>query len=185
MFKSLLLIFALVVASVGAKSDDSVVVDVKCTVKLNKQDYGFVTSEQKTIYKSLKVKKSIFNNDIETIKFEQDIFFGQDHIVNLSYRVRSDLEQLTTEVDIEATLLRDRVGNGKVVLGEYELKTEDSGHLNNSVIDLEVLNSKDFLRVRNIGFIGRTKINSFEQAVYYGYLDKGVVKNALIKCETL
>ena len=188
MYKSFLLLLALTVASFSAKAkvnNDSKSANISCTTKIFKQELNHVIEIEKTFVRNIKIKRNFFNSDIETIKFSEKIQMDNEYSILIDYNEKFDLDRLYRETEVNGTLFRHRVGNGKIVLGESKTLQEDRNYVALSSVVVEVTNAKDLDRILRMGFIGRSKVNSFEQAVNYGLLVKGVVKSALIKCKTL
>jgi hypothetical protein len=183
MYKHLLLLTALVVASLGARANEaSRVVNISCSTKIFKQELNHTVEVEKTFIKTLKAKTKLFNNKIEKIKFSETIRMSDEYSIRIDYDEETNLETLLSETKVDGTLFRDRVGNGKIVLGESKTIKEDM-HYFASAVEVEIMNSRDLGQI--LGFVGYSKVNSFEQAVNYGLLVKGVVKSAFVKCKTL
>ena len=186
MYKHLLLLISLVVASFGAKANvETKMVKISCSSKIYKQELNHTIEVEKVIVKNVKVRTNFFNSNIEMIKFSEKIQMDAEYSVRINYDERIDLETLFRETEINGTLFRHRVGNGKIVLGESKTLQENRNYVALSEVDVEIVNFKDLNRILALGFRGTSKANSFEQAVNYGLLVKGVVKSALIKCKTL
>jgi hypothetical protein len=166
MYKHLLLLTALVVASLGARANEaSRVVNISCSTKIFKQELNHTVEVEKTFIKTLKAKR-----------------MSDEYSIRIDYDEETNLETLLSETKVDGTLFRDRVGNGKIVLGESKTIKEDM-HYFASAVEVEIMNSRDLGQI--LGFVGYSKVNSFEQAVNYGLLVKGVVKSAFVKCKTL
>jgi len=189
MYKHLLLLISLV-ASFGAKANvETKMVKVSCSSKIYKQELNHTIEVEKVIVKNVKVKTNFYNRNIGMIQFSEKIKMDAEYSVKINYDERIDLETFFRETEINGTLFRHRVGNGKIVLGEsktlHRNRNRNRNYVALSEVDVEIVNFKDLNRILAIGFSGTSKANSFEQAVNYGLLVKGVVKRALIKCKTL
>ena len=183
MFKHLLLLTVLVAASFGAKANEvSRIVNVSCSTKIFKQEINHTVEVEKKIIKNVKAKTKLFKSKIEKIKFSETIKMDNEYSIKIDYDEETNLETLLSETEVDGTLFRHRVGNGKIVLGESKTIKEDR-HYFASAVEVEIINSRDLGQI--LGFVGDSKVNSFEQAVNYGLLVKGVVKSAFVKCKTL
>jgi hypothetical protein len=70
MYKHLLLLISLVVASFGAKANvETKMVKVSCSSKIYKQELNHTIEVEKVIVKNVKVRTNFFNSNIEMIKF--------------------------------------------------------------------------------------------------------------------
>jgi hypothetical protein len=160
-------------------------IKISCTSTFFKQGLNQINIIEKNFSKTVEVQQKFFNKNIEIVKFDKKIKMDEEYSVRIRYNSKNDLSTSASEVEINGTLFRHRVGNGKIILGENSSKLDNRYYAAVSGVDVEIFNNRDLSKIQKIGFTGRSFVASYEQAVNYGLLAKGVVKSALIKCKTL
>jgi len=136
--------------------------EVHCSVELQSEGLSGLTSVTKDLVKTVKIRKALFNGNRKIVKLNEVVEFSNSYFVKVELKESIDTILGDSVLEIEGTLLRHRVGNGKIVLGEsFQSIGTDTFFFSNNV-NLTVMN--EYINLSN---------------------ESSVVKGAFIECSTL
>ncbi len=152
------LIFTLSFAAF-AKAD---LAEVRCSVELQSEGILGPMIQRKELVKTVKIRKALFNENKQSVKIAEIVEFDRSYSVKVELKETLNVELGSSLLEVQGTLLRHRVGNGKIVLGEnFQSFDSESFRFSNN-INIAVMN--DYFNITN---------------------ESSVVKGAFIECSTL
>jgi hypothetical protein len=136
--------------------------EVRCTVELQSEGLNGLTSVTKDLVKTVKIRKSLFNGNRKIVRLSETVEFSDSYFVKVELKESIDTILGDSVLEIEGTLLRHRVGNGKIVLGEGFQSIDSNTFFFSNNVNLVINN--DYINLSN---------------------ESSVVKGAFIECSTL